>query len=115
MGKYRFELSEEDKILTIYLDGFFEADAANSFKEEYLKMVNLLNDSKQYDLRLECEGMTVIKANLLEDLGQCIKQYTEDFKNVVVIKNVEQKVLTIQTNKLIEKLNLFDKITIKEV
>lgn len=115
MGKFNFEVLEKEKIVNCVLDGFFDVSDAENFKKKYAEMVDSLDNSKNYELHIDSKEMTVIKATLLEGLGKVIKQYTLDFKNVVIIERKDKKLLKVQANKVIEKLGMLGKIDIKDV
>ena len=110
MGNFKFDVLEKDKIVNIVFDGFFEDKEAEKFKEEYAKIVNKLGNSKEYELHIDSKEMTLIKASLLNDLSKCIKQYTIDFKKVSVLERKNNKILKIQTDKVIENLGMIGKI-----
>ena len=114
MGSYKFELNEKKKILSVNLEGFFEKNSADMFIDEYKNTVERLNNSQEYGLYLDCRKMNVIKADLLEQLGELIKKYTEDFKSVEIVKRKDQRTLRIQADKLINKFNIADRIKITE-
>ncbi|WP_294374723.1 hypothetical protein [uncultured Clostridium sp.] len=114
MGNFKFEVLEKNKILNLTFDGFFEEKDAERFKQEYAKIVNDLGNSKEYELHIDSKEMTLIKASLLNDLSKCIKQYTIDFKKVSVIERKDNKILKIQTNKIIENLGIIEKVQITD-
>lgn len=114
MADFKFEVSKDEKIVNVYFEGLFNEKEVAAYEKKYTEIVESLPNPKEYEFHADCKKMEVIRADLLPELGKCIKQYCKDFKQIVVFKDKEEKILREQGKVQIKKLNVQDRIDVEE-
>jgi len=83
---YTMKTDNSKKRFIIGLKGFFQAEQAGQFLEDYQATLSKFNTSG-YSFLLDCSKLSVIKQELLPILKQCCQLYiSSGFKKIVLIE-----------------------------
>jgi hypothetical protein len=105
MKKYEMFVDKIKKILSIRIWGMFEPEDANSFVEDLMKTVSLLQAS-EFTLSFDAEELKVSKQEMVPMLEGCFKMYKEIGFNRVIANLGNSAILKSQISRVARNAGL---------